>query len=289
MTLHEFLSQTGIKLLDGGMGTQLGTFGLEGGGHQSVENPDKVEAVHKRYVSVGSKLLITNSLTMNRIYLETHNVNTDIQEVNLSACRIAKQAAGKSAYVLGDMSSTGQMLQPYGTYTEKQFIDNFREQAEYLLQGGVDGFIIETMFDLNEAVCAVRGIREVSDLPLLALMSFTTPKNGGRTMMGQSAADCAKALAEAGADYAGSNCGDLTPLEMAEVIKAMKDTARIPLAAEPNAGKPELIDGETVFNMGPAEFAEGVKVCIKNGAAIVGGCCGTGPEHIKALAEAISG
>jgi 5-methyltetrahydrofolate--homocysteine methyltransferase len=289
MQLREYLAKTGIKLLDGGMGTQLGTFGLEGGGHQSVENPDKVEEVHKRYVSAGSKLLITNSLTMNRIYLETHNVNVDIQEVNRSACRIARQAAGDTCYVLGDMSSTGQMLQPYGTYTEKQFIDNFREQADYLVQGGVDGFIIETMFDLNEAVCAVKGIRAVSDLPVLALISFTTPKDGGKTMMGQGASQCAELLTEAGADGVGSNCGDLTPLEMADIVKVMKSAAGLPIAAEPNAGKPELIDGETVFNMGPEEFAEGVKACIENGAEIVGGCCGTSPDHIKALAATISG
>ena len=288
MDLREYLTQPGIKLLDGGMGTQLGTFGLEGGGHQSMKNPDKVLEVHQRYVAAGSKLLITNSLTMNRIYLETHKVDVNIQEVNQSACRIARKAAGTECFVLGDMSSTGQMLQPYGTYTEEQFIDNFREQAELLLKGGVDGFIIETMFDLKEAVCAVKGIRKVSDFPVLALISFTTAKDGGKTMMGQGASDCAAALEEAGADCAGSNCGDLTPMEMAEVIKVMKAATDLPLAAEPNAGKPELKDGETVFNMGPGEFARGVNACADNGAVVLGGCCGTGPDHIRALAELIS-
>ncbi|MBN1518412.1 homocysteine S-methyltransferase family protein [Candidatus Sumerlaeota bacterium] len=274
-------------LIDGAMGTQLALAGLDMGGQNCIQHPDEVLAVHKRYCEAGCDLLITNTLTMNRIYLETHNVNIDVKEVNLAGARIAKNAAGEGRYVLGDISSTGQLLEPYGEYTEDQCCETFKEQAEFLLAGGVDGFIVETMLDLREALCAVRACRDVADVPVLASLSFNTTANGGRTIMGNTAREIAVAMADAGAAAVGANCGDLDPRETAVIVSFMKQAVSIPIMAQPNAGKPRLADGHTVFDLTPEDFAAGIQECITAGASLVGGCCGTSPDHIRCIAKAI--
>ncbi|MHC4499545.1 MAG: homocysteine S-methyltransferase family protein, partial [Planctomycetota bacterium] len=152
---------------------------------------------------------------------------------------------------------------------------------------GVDGFIIETMFDLREALCALRGCKENFELPVIVSMAFATEEKGGRTMMGNSAEDCAVQLSEAGADAVGANCGSIDPAQMATVVSAIKSTTMLPVLAQPNAGKPRLINNKTVFEMTPAAFAAGMGACLRAGANIVGGCCGTTPEHIRAVAEAL--
>jgi 5-methyltetrahydrofolate--homocysteine methyltransferase len=288
MILSEFLQKQPIILLDGGMGTQLAKRGLPMGGQNSLLNPEAVLAVHTNYVHAGCQVLITNTLTMNRMYIETHNVGVDVKAVNLAGARLARQAAGTDRYVLGDISSTGRLLEPYGDLKEGDAFESFKEQAAYLLEAGVDGLIIETMIDLNETLCALRACKAVTALPVIASLSFATTKRGGRTTMGNSAADCAKTLTDAGADVIGTNCGDLTPLEMAEVIATLRNATTVPLIAQPNAGKPRLENDQTIFDMGPAEFAQGVLACINAGARLVGGCCGTSPDHIRAVAELVS-
>ncbi len=285
MNLTEFLEKTNPILIDGAMGTQLAMAGLEMGGQICVSNPDGVLSVHKNYANSGCHLLITNTLTMNRIYIESHLINVDVREVNLAGARLAKTAAINGQYVLGDISSTGKMLEPYGDLKETDALETYKEQAKYLAEGGVDGFIIETMIDLNEMLCALRACKAVSDLPVIASMSYSSAKDGGRTIMGNFAEDCAKALMEEGACVIGANCGDLDPMEMSIVVSTLKAASGVPVIAQPNAGKPKLIGDETVFDMTPEEFAIGVAECHKAGAQLVGGCCGTSPEHIEALAK----
>jgi 5-methyltetrahydrofolate--homocysteine methyltransferase len=286
MDLTEFLSSTEKTILfDGAMGTELQKFGLEMGGHNSALHPAEVLAVHKSYVSCGVNVLITNTLTMNRIYIEAHKVPVDVREVNLAGARLAREAIGEGGYVVGDISSTSKMLVPFGDLKKEDAIAAFKEQASILAEGGVDGFIIETMFDLQEALCAVEGCKAVSGLPVFATISFSSIKNGGRTIMGNTAQDCAKALTEAGASVVGANCGDLTPHEFAEIVTLMKAVTGLPILIQPNAGLPQLIDGETVFNMTPEDFTAGMMECVEAGARLVGGCCGTSPAHIQALAK----
>jgi 5-methyltetrahydrofolate--homocysteine methyltransferase len=273
--------------LDGAMGTQLGQMGLEMGGRNNVTNPDAVLAVHKKYVASGVDLVITNTLTMNRLNLESHNVGVDFREVNLAGVRLAKEAAGEGSYVLGDMSSTGKMLKPYGQLPEEDAFATFKEHASVLAEGGADGIIVETMFDLREAVIAVRAVREACDLPVIASVAFNTAGNEGRTVMGNTARQCAEALTEAGAVAVGANCGSIDPFEMAEIIAMFKQATDLPLIAQPNAGKGRLVDGDLVFDLSPADFAAGVQECLKAGARLVGGCCGTSPAHIQAMVEAI--
>lgn len=285
MKLAEALKGKDVILLDGAMGTELDKRGLMARGRTNLDAPEAVIAIHRDYLQSGCHAVTTNTLTMNRIYIETHNVDVSLRDVNKAGAEIARQAAGADRYVLGDISSTGQLLEPYGTYQESQFYDTFKEQAEVLAESGVDGFIIETMFDLREAVCAVRACKENSSLPVLVSMAFATEAKGGRTMMGDSAEQCAKGLADAGADAIGANCGDLVPSQMAVVVSLLKSATSLPILAQPNAGKPKLVGDKTVFEMGPAAFAEGIAECMRAGAKLVGGCCGTTPEHIHAVAR----
>ena len=284
MDFLTFLQTPKRILLDGATGTQLGERGLELGGQNNLAHPEAVLEIHRAYAQCGCHALITNTLTMNGIYIETHHVGVDVREVNRAGAELARQAADDHQYVLGNLSSTGQLLEPYGTYKKSECYDAFKEQAESLAEGGVDGFIIETMFDLREAVCALRACKDVASLPVMVSMAFTTEARGGRTIMGSSAEECARKLTDAGADVIGTNCGDLDPSQMAVVVSLLGSATSLPILAEPNAGKPKLVDNLTVFDMAPAPFAAGIAECLRAGAHIVGGCCGTSPEHIRAVA-----
>ena len=280
----KFLNKQEIILLDGAMGTQLDRFGLMSRGRNNLDAPEAVLKIHREYAQCGCDVLTTNTLTMNRIYIETHNVGVSVRDVNRAGAELARQAVDEHQYVLGDISSTGQLLEPYGTYKESQFYDAFKEQAEILAVSGVDGFIIETMFDLREAMCALRACKDNFSLPVIVSIAFTTETKGGRTIMGNSAEDCAKRLADAGADVIGANCGDLDPAQMAVVVSVLHSATSLPVLAQPNAGRPKLVGNETVFEMPPAPFAAGITECLRAGARLVGGCCGTTPEHIRAVA-----
>ena len=269
------------------MGTELDKKGLMGRATANLEAPQAVLDVHKMYAQAGCDALITNTLTMNRVYIETHNVGVSVRDVNRRGAELAREAAGDRLCVLGDLSSTGQLLEPYGTYQETQFYDAFREQAQVLAQAGVDGFIIETMFDLREALCALRACQEGFSLPVILSIAFQTDKNGGRTMMGNTAEQCARQLTDAGADVIGANCGDLDPRQMSRVVALLRAATARPIVAQPNAGRPQLVGDRAVFDMEPAAFSEGMVECIRAGAQIVGGCCGTTPEHIRAVYERI--
>ena len=288
MDLSEALKTKDIFLLDGAIGTELDKRGLMGRAGNNLDNPEVVLEIQREYAQCGCDAITTNTLTMNRIYIETHNIGVSVRDVNRAGAEIARQAVGKRQYVLGNMSSTGQLLEPYGTYKESQFYDAFKEQAEILAESGVDGFIIETMFDLREAMCALRACKDKLSLPVIVSIAFATETKGGRTMMGNSAEQCAKSLTGAGADVIGANCGDIDPAQMAVIVSLLKSATSLPVLAQPNAGKPKLVGNETVFDMEPEAFAQGIAECLHAGASIVGGCCGTTPEHIRAVAGLIN-
>ena len=294
MNFLDLLNTKDVILLDGAIGTQLDKVGLMSRGGNNLDNPQAVLDIHREYADSGCDALTTNTLTMNRIYIETHNVGVCVREVNRAGVQLARQAAGENLCVLGDIGSTGQLLEPYGTYKESQLYDAFKEQAEILAEAGVDAFIIETMFDLREALCALRACKENFKLPAIVSVAFKTETKGGRTIMGNSAKDCAAALTDAGADVIGANCGELDPTQMAVIVSLLKSAIPIndigiPILAQPNAGKPKLVGDKTVFEMSPEQFAQGITECLQNGAGIVGGCCGTTPEHIRAVAKLLHG
>ena len=285
MEFAALLERGKIIIFDGAMGTQLDERGLMGRGTCNLDASQAVLEIHKDYARCGCHVLTTNTLTMNRIYIETHNVGVSVQEVNRAGAGLARQVAGKELCVLGDISSTGQLLEPYGTFKESEFYDAFKEQAEILSQAGVDGFIVETMFDLREAVCAVRACKDNFPLPVVASIAFFTESKGARTVMGNSAQDCVKSLTEAKADVIGANCGSIDPQQMAVVVSMIRSMTDLPIIAQPNAGKPALVEDKTVFDMSPEAFAAGIEKCVQAGARLVGGCCGTTPAHIRKTAE----
>jgi 5-methyltetrahydrofolate--homocysteine methyltransferase len=285
MNLSTVLQKRDIILLDGAIGTELDKRGLMGRAGNNLDAPEAVLEIHREYARCGCRALTTNTLTMNRIYIETHNVGISVRDVNRAGVELAREAAAEEQYVFGNMSSTGQLLEPYGTYKEQQFYDTFKEQAEILAEFGVDGFLIETMFDLREAMCALRACRDNFSLPVIVSIAFTTETKGGRTMMGDSAEKCAEDLAGAGADVVGANCGDLDPIQMAVVVSQLRSATSLPILAQPNAGRPNLVGDKTIFEMAPAPFAAGIEECLRAGARLVGGCCGTTPEHIRAVAD----
>ncbi len=280
-----FLKTRPVVLLDGAMGTQLDKQGLMLRGRANLEAPQAVLDIHREYLEAGCDVLTTNTLTMNRIHIETHNVGVSVRDVNRSGVELARQAAGADRYVLGNMSSTGQLLEPYGTCTESQCHDAFAEQAEVLAEAGVDGLLIETVFDLREALCALRACKESCRLPVIVSIAFQTDRDGGRTMMGDTAEQCVKQLTDAGADAIGANCGSLDPAQMAQVVATLRAETDQPIAAQPNAGRPRLVGDKTIFDMEPEPFADGIGECVRAGARLVGGCCGTTPDHIRAVRQ----
>jgi 5-methyltetrahydrofolate--homocysteine methyltransferase len=270
------------------MGTQLDAMGLPMSCEMNLSHPEAVAAIHRYYIESGCDLLITNTLTANRLYVETHALNLDVRAINLAGVKLARSAATPRNYILGDIGPTGQLLAPYGKCSEVQFLDAFKEQASLLAEAGVDGFIVETMMDLREALCAVRACGAVVALPVLCTLAFRTSHHGGHTMMGNGAEESARALVDAGAAAVGANCGEIDPVEMAEVIAIMKKAVAVPLVAQPNAGRPRMVEGKTTFDMTPAEFARGVATCLQAGATLVGGCCGTSPAHLREVAKLLN-
>lgn len=283
LSLSEFILSKDVILLDGAMGTRLDDFGLQMGGQNNITHPQKVQDIHKEYAGCGCDILITNTLSMNRIYIETHQLDISVRAVNLEGARLAKSAVNSHQYVLGDIGSTGKLLEPYGDLSEEKALSAFQEQAALLAEGGVDGLIIETMIDLREALCALRACKAVCSLPVMASMSFANVQNGGHTVMGNSARECARLLSENGVIAIGANCGDLGPSQMASIIEIFGNQTSLPTLCMPNAGLPKLINDQTVFDLSPQSFAAGICECIAAGVRLVGGCCGTSPEHIRAL------
>ncbi len=287
MDFLSFIKSQKPVIFDGGMGTQLARYGLElSGGVNNLSHPETVLKVHQDYVSSGADVITANTFTMNPIYLKTHMIQVDMEEVNRAGVRLAQKAGAR--YVLGDMGPTGQLMVPFGSMTEEEIIAGYYAQGQVLVESGVDGFIIETMMDLQEALCALKACKEISDLPVVVSFTLASKDSGGRTMMGQTLAACAAAVEKAGGDVIGTNCGDLDPEEIGDIVAELRAITTLPILAMPNAGKPRLVKGETIYDMTPEVFAQGVLKCFQNGASLVGGCCGTTPAHIKAVCELIS-
>lgn len=281
------LAEKKFILFDGAMGTELFRRGLETGPDANLTVAEHILDIHSQYAAAGADAITTNTFTANRIYGKSHGLKVDWQEVNLAGARLARDAAGEGRYVFGNLGPTGRLLAPYGEYTEKQFYESYLEQAAVLASGGVDGYIIETMTDLREAICALKACKEAAALPVIVTLSFSTTEKGGRTNMGNTAAEIAETLEKHGADAAGANCGELAPDEMARITAILKRHTSLPVIIQPNAGRPKLLGGRTVYDMSPEGFAVGIQTCIDRGASIIGGCCGTTPAHLQAVKRRI--
>ena len=280
----------GAVVFDGAMGTLLQASGkLPAGGvpeELNATHPDVVYQAHRAYIEAGSNVITTNSFGGSRIRLAKSGLGERAAELNDAAARIARRAAGDSVIVAGSIGPLGEMVDPWGPISFAEARDAFAEQARALAEGGVDCFVIETMFDLDEMRAAIEAAHLTAGLPVIATMTFD---QGGRTMMGIRPDTAANALLGMGADVIGTNCGR-GPAETEASIRAM--SAACPEAvfiAQPNAGVPRLVDGVATFDATPADMAHYAKIYVELGVRAVGGCCGSTPAHIKAIAEAIRG
>jgi len=281
------LAEPGILIADGATGTMLQRAGLPAGSapeRWNLENPAAVQALHEQYIAAGADVILTNTFGGSRPRIEKWGVGKRTHEINLTAARLARQVADGRAYVLGDIGPTGQLLEPLGALSQSEAVAVFAEQAAALAEGGVDGILIETMADLNEAVAALQGARQVTDLPILVTMSFDTR---GRTMMGVEPAAAAQQLWALGVDVVGANCGR-TLSETLDAIQRMRQALpEATLMAKPNAGLPHTAGGELVYDVTPQIMADYARRFAELGVKIFGGCCGSTPEHISAVAAAL--
>lgn len=276
-------------LLDGATGTNLQKAGMPVGvcpEQWILENSEVLIDLQKRYVEAGTDILFAPTFTASRIKLKEYGLEDHLEEMNRKLVALSKEAAkGTNALVAGDLTMTGEQLYPLGDLMFEDLVDVYKEQAKIIAEAGADLFVVETMMSLQECRAAVLAIREVCDLPVMVSLTYN---EDGRTLYGTDPVTAVVVMQSLGADAVGMNCST-GPEAMLEPIAKMAEYAAIPLLAKPNAGMPELIAGQTVFNVEPEEFAEVGKKLVEEGAAIIGGCCGTTPEHIRALKEAVKG
>lgn len=291
--LQKILDSNEIVLVDGAMGTMLFEAGLEPGGAPetwNVSHPESVKAIHKAYLDVGSRIILTNTFGGSPFMLGRHNLQDRVAELNETGAKIAREAveeSGHEALVAGDIGPSGELLVPLGTLEADEALEGFSQQAAALAAGGVDLIWIETMSALEEIQAAIRGAQQAAPhLPIAATMTFDTH---GHTMMGISPEKATETLIEAGATIIGANCGN-GPQEIIEVIEKMHAVAPdITLIAKSNAGIPQLDGTRVVYSAGPGEMASYAQVVRSKGARIIGSCCGSTPAHVKAIAEALKG
>lgn len=282
-TLREYLKSEKNILHCGATGTELMKMdGVTPGALNNMIYPEKVYEVQKRYVDAGAMLSLTNTFSMNPIYAAIHAKGYDWKEINVKACEISKRVCEGRAYILGNMGPVGDMLYPFGELTPEKAYDAYRRHAEVLADNGVDGFSIQTFFHLEDMKIAVKAVRDVSDLPVLANLVFN--KNGA-TMMGDTPEKCYDELLPLGIDALGHNCGEIDFYTLGDLFAPLAARAEIPLSACPNAGVPKTVDGSPVYDMPNEEFRKGIAYLKEKGFTVLGGCCGVDPGHITAIAD----
>jgi 5-methyltetrahydrofolate--homocysteine methyltransferase len=279
---------------DGAMGTQLMLAGLEQGSSGEMWNlthPDKVLAIQRRYVDAGADCLITNTFGGSRIMMNRHGHGDDVVAINTAGARLAREAfGGREGFVLGDIGPFGGLMEPYGDFTEAEVASAFEEQARALVEAGVDAIIIETQTSLEELGLAIRASKMAGAPCVIASMAYDVTLDGStfRTMMGVDPETAARFIEAAGADIVALNCG--TGMDMERARQATERYARVtslPIMAQPNAGQPKLVDMKVTYDETPAQMVQGVVPLLESGAAIVGACCGSTPDHIRAFRQAV--
>ena len=290
MTREEFRMWTkkAPVILDGATGTNLQRAGMPVGvcpEQWILENPETLVALQRDYVAAGTNILFAPTFTANRIKLAEYGLEERLVSMNRELVALSKRAAEGKAYIAGDLTMTGEPLYPLGDLMFEELVDVYREQARAICEAGADLFVVETMMSLQECRAAVLAIREVCDLPVLVSLTYN---EDGRTLYGTDPATAVIVLQSLGADAVGLNCST-GPEAMLAPVAQMAEYATVPILAKPNAGLPELADGVTVYRTAPEEFAAAGVRLVEAGAAIIGGCCGTTPAHIKALAGAVAG
>lgn len=280
--LEELLRRAPV-VLDGAWGTQLQMRGLPVGGcpdEWNLSHPEKVEEVARAYVEAGSQIILTNTFGSNPVTLERHGLADRVEAINRAGVEISRRAAAGRAKVFASIGPSGVMLM-MGDKTPDQLRTAFAVQAEALAQAGADGLVIETMSDPAEALLALEAAK-ATGLPVAVCMTFDSGKNRDRTMMGTTPEQAAEQLTAAGADVIGANCG-AGPETYVQICRRLKSATDRPVWIKPNAGLPEVVNGQTVYRLSCDDFASYVPQLVDAGASFIGGCCGTTPEFIRAI------
>ena len=285
-TLRERLAGKNVLLSDGAWGTLLQERGIPAGhppDEWNLSHPADVEAVARSYVDAGSDLILTNTFGGNPFILGRSGLADKVRQINCDGVRISRRAASKGTFVVASIGPSGEFLEPLGTISPGEMQAAFRRQVEGLIEGDPDGFVVETMSDPAEAACAVHAIREISDLAIIVSMTFDSGEDGLHTMMGLDPSQIVDALGPLRVDALGANCGR-GPESYVRLTARFHELTPLPLWIKANAGIPQLgSDGRQHFPLGPESYAAFIPDLVRAGARAIGGCCGTTPEHIRAM------
>ena len=290
-TFLDRLAAGALLIADGATGTYLQTHGLEPGGcpeEFNVSHPEVVRGMAKAYFEAGSDMVLTNSFGGSRFMLKKYGHGDRVHEFNRLAAEHAKAEAPEGRYVVGSIGPTGEFIEPLGEVSESEMYDALKAQATALAEGGADAILIETQMALEEVVLGVKAVKEHTDLPAMATMVFDMGPRGFFTMMGVTPERAVEGLREAGADVIGANCGNGIDL-MVDLARQMRVVDDGFMLIQSNAGMPALVQGEVVYNESPEFMAERYKTMAGMGVNILGGCCGTEPDHIRALSKTLRG
>lgn len=290
MTLDIAAFTKTVRTIDGAWGTELQKRGLTPGASPELlnaDNPAAVLDVAGAYVRAGSEVILSNTFGANRFVLAAHGLADRVVELAEKGAALSRQAAGSGVKVFASIGPTGKIVM-MEEVPEEQIARAFAEAATAVTHGGADAIVLETFNELDELEIALRAVREVTDLPVVASMTFSSGADHTHTMMGNSPADLARVAEECGAAAVGANCG-VGPDNYVQVAKLLRAATRLPIWIKANAGLPQVdAQGKTFFPMGPAEFASFAPRLVEAGANFIGGCCGTTPEHIRAVRSALA-
>ncbi|MDF2539786.1 MAG: hypothetical protein K0S76_2807 [Herbinix sp.] len=299
MTSQEFraLAESKIVIVDGATGSNLQKKGMPIGVCPELwilENPEKVIELQREFLEAGSDILFAPTFTANRIKLEEYKLEDRIEEINRGLVKLSKKAiedyrkktgSNRNAFVAADLTMTGKQVYPLGALTFEELVEVYKEQLQYILAEGVDLVVIETMMSLQECRAALLAVKESCELPVIVSLTYN---ESNRTIFGTDPKTAVIVLQSMGADAIGVNCST-GPDKMQYIIREMKEYAFVPIMVKPNAGIPKLVDGQTVFPMEAGEFAVDLEKLVDLGADIIGGCCGTTPEHLSCMVDRAGG
>ena len=279
-----------VLVRNGAIGTMVQQKGAELGGcigEWIVNHPDAYQKLLSAYFQAGCHICGGGTSGLNRFRMAKYGLQGRVRELNEKVMNLARQIKPADGYIAGIINPTGKFMKPAGDLSPEEALDAFSEQAEALAKGGADILCIDTMYDLEETVAALRAAK-ATGLPTLASLTFNpVPAGGFRTMMGVSPEAAAARLEQEGADIIGANCGSTTLEQMTSIMKQMRQRCRKPLSAKPNAGLPSVVEGKEIYAATPEMFAARVPEWIEAGARVIAGCCGTTPQHLKKMAEKI--
>ena len=291
MTLNDFnaLAAGRVLILDGATGSNLRAAGMPVGVSTEAwvyDHPDVMLKLQRGYVAAGSDIIYAPTFMANRLGLGMHGIEDRLTELNTALVALSKRAAGDRALVAGDITTTGKPLEPVGTMSYQALYDLYREQIEVLAKAGADLLVAETMLSVDETVCAVEAAKEGCDLPIMCSL---TMEADGHLLFGGTAVEAVETLQAVGACAVGLNCS-VGPDQLEAVVKSMVEAATVPVIAKPNAGLPVMDDkGMAHYSMAPDTFARAMARLVDAGASVVGGCCGTSPDYIRALRDVVRG